>query len=205
MIKNIVFDMGGVLIHYQPLEIISHLRLPPEDEKMIYREVFRTVEWVQMDRGVASEEEAALAMGRRLPERLHGALRQVMRWWELELRPMEGMAELLAELKGMGYGIYLLSNASVRQPEYFDRIPGSQYFDGKIVSAFYKLLKPQHEIFELLLREFSLRAGECFFVDDNHENVESAVFNGFSGAVFDGDVPRLRRQLNEAGVLVRTN
>lgn len=205
MIKNIVFDMGGVLIHYQPLEIISHLRLPPEDEKMIYREVFRTVEWVQMDRGVASEEEAVLAMERRLPERLHGALARAIRWWELELRPMEGMAELLAELKGMGYGIYLLSNASVRQPEYFDRIPGSQYFDGKIVSAFYKLLKPQHEIFELLLREFSLRAGECFFVDDNHENVESAVFNGFSGAVFDGDVPRLRRQLNEAGVLVRTN
>lgn len=205
MIKNIVFDMGGVLIHYQPLEIISHLRLPPEDEKMIYREVFRTVEWVQMDRGVASEEEAVLAMRRRLPERLHGALARAIRWWELELRPMEGMAELLAELKGMGYGIYLLSNASVRQPEYFDRIPGSQYFDGKIVSAFYKLLKPQHEIFELLLREFSLRAEECFFVDDNHENVESAVFNGFSGAVFDGDVPRLRQQLNEAGVLVRTN
>lgn len=203
MIKNIVFDMGGVLIHYNPVEPVSHLNLSPEDEKLILQEVYQSVPWVQMDRGVISQEEGVAAFKRRLPERLHGAVDRAVTWWELELRPMAGMEELLAELKELGYGIYLLSNATVRQPEYFGRIPGSQYFDGKIVSAFYKLLKPQREIFELLLREFSLKAEECFFVDDNNENVEGAILCGFSGTPFYGDVGRLRQELNAAGVKVR--
>lgn len=203
MIKNIVFDMGGVLIHYDPAALAARLRLPPEDEKLMLREAFGSVEWIQMDRGVLSQEEGAAAIRRRLPERLHPALERAVNWWELELRPVEGMEALLRELKELGYGVYLLSNATVRQPEYFRRIPGSQYFDGRIVSAFYRLLKPQHEIYELLLREFSLRAEECFFVDDSAANVESAIHCGFSGVVFDGDVPRLRREMNKAGAAVK--
>lgn len=202
MIKNIVFDMGGVLIHYDPKRIISHLRLPPEDEKLLLREVFRSLEWVQMDRGVIGQEAAAAVMKENLPERLHASVDRLLAWWELELRPMEGMAELVEELKGLGYGIYLLSNASVRQPEYFPRIPGSQFFDGKIVSGFYRLLKPQHEIFELLFREFLLKPEECFFIDDSTENVESARFLGMPGAVFDGDVAYLRQKLRAYGAAV---
>ena len=141
-------------------------------------------------------------MKERLPKRLHGAVDRLMNWWELELRPMEGMEELLAELKELGYGIYLLSNATLRQPEYFDRIPASRYLDGRMVSAFHQLLKPQREIFETMLREFALKAEECFFVDDSSANVEGAYCVGLSGAVFDGDVPRLRRALHAAGVRV---
>lgn len=202
MIKNIVFDMGGVLIHYAPAGIVSHLHLPPEDEKLLLREVFGSVEWVCLDRGSISQEDALTAMRRNLPERLHAPAGRLLEWWKLELRPMEGMAELIKELKELGYGIYLLSNASVRQPEYFSQIPGSQFFDGKIVSGFCQLLKPQHEIFELLFREFSLKAEECFFVDDFNANVESARHLGMPGAVFDGGIPRLRRELNACGVAV---
>lgn len=200
MIKNIIFDMGGVLVHYDPKEIIAHLDLPPEDGAALLREVFGSVEWVQLDRGAIREEAGAAAMKRRLPERLHSCVDRLLAWWELELRPMEGMECLLTELKGNGYGLYLLSNATVRQPEYFDRIPGSRLFDGRIVSGFHKLLKPQREIFQLLLQSFSLEAGECFFVDDNNANVESALCLGMAGAVFDGSAGRLRRELAAAGV-----
>lgn len=203
MIKNIVFDMGGVLIHYNPREIVAHLNLPAEEERLLLREVFGSVEWVRLDRGSIREEDGAAAMKSRLPDRLHSAADRLLSWWELELRPMEGMAPLLEELKEKGYRLYLLSNASMRQPEYFGRIPGSGLFDGKLVSSFYQLLKPQPEIFALLLRKFSLEAGECFFVDDNNANVESAEYCGFHGAVFDGDLPRLRRELNAAGVPVK--
>ncbi|NBI11941.1 HAD family phosphatase [Colidextribacter sp. OB.20] len=203
MIQNIVFDMGGVLIDYVPARFVDLLGLEGEDKALLLREVFNTVEWVQMDRGAKTEEEAAAVMKRNLPARLHGAVDRLVFWWELEMRPMEGMEALVKELKGLGYPVYLLSNASLRQPEYFDRIPGSQYFDGKIVSAFYKLLKPQPEIFRLLTQKFGLKLEECFFVDDLAANVEGAVNEGLSGAVFHG-VEDLRKKLRAAGVPVNT-
>lgn len=203
MIRNIIFDMGGVLVYYSPARFLDLLSVSEEDKALLFREVFNTVEWFRMDRGTITEEEAAAAMKGNLPARLHGEVDRLIEWWKLELRPMEGMEELLKELKELGYGLYLLSNASLRQPEYFDRIPGSQYLNGRFVSAFYRLLKPQHEIFEAFLEKFALKAEECFFVDDSLANVESAYCLGIAGEVFDGDVPRLRRALNNAGVPVR--
>lgn len=203
MIRNIVFDMGGVLLHYDPSHFVDLLHTGAEDKALLMREVFNTVTWFRMDRGTIGEEEAAASMKENLPPRLHGAVDRLIRWWELELRPMDGMEELLRELKELGYGVYLLSNATVRQPEYFGRVPASRYMDGRLVSAFYHLLKPQHEIFEAFLEKFALKAEECFFVDDSVANVESAYCLGIAGAVFVGDVPRLRRTLNDAGVPVR--
>lgn len=204
MIRNIVFDMGGVLLHYDPARFVELLQVSEEDRALLMREVFQTVAWFRMDRGTIEEEEAAKVMKGNLPPRLHGEVDRLIRWWELELRPMDGMEDLLRELKELGYRIYLLSNATVRQPEYFDRVPASRYMDGKMVSAFYHLLKPQHEFFEAMLREFDLKAEECFFVDDSVANVEGAYWVGIAGAVFDGDVSRLRRALNAAGVPVKS-
>ena len=94
MIRNIVFDMGGVLIHYNPARFIDLLALEGGDRDLLMREVFSTVEWVQMDRGTRTEEEASAAMKKNLPPRLHGAADRLVYWWELELRPMEGMEEI---------------------------------------------------------------------------------------------------------------
>ena len=202
MIRNVIFDMGGVLLDYNPPRFISHLSVSEEDAALLLREVFNSVEWFRLDHGTITEEDAAAAMKARLPSRLHGAADQMLAWWELEVLPVEGMAELLAELKGLGYSLYLLSNASVRQPDYFDRLPSAQYFDGRFISAFYKQLKPQYEIYETMLSEFGLKAEECFFVDDSVANVEGALCVGVAGAVFDGDVPRLRQKLNAVGIPV---
>lgn len=203
MIRNIVFDMGGVLVHYDPEHFVDLLSVSAEDKALLMREVFRTVAWFRMDRGTIKEEEAAKDMKENLPPRLHGEVDRLIRWWELELRPMEGMEDLVRELKELGYGVYLLSNATARQPEYFALLPVSRYMDGRMVSAFHQLLKPQHEIFEAMLREFGLQAEECFFVDDSVANVEGAYCAGIAGTVFDGDVPRLRQALNAVGVGVK--
>lgn len=203
MIRNIVFDMGHVMIYFLPKVFIERLGVPEEDRSLLMREVFGGIEWIQLDRGSISEEEAVDKMCRRLPERLYGAVRDlVCSWWKEPLMPVEGMAELVQELKTMGYGIYLLSNASRRLPEYFDRIPAAKYFDGKIVSAEWGVLKPQPDIYRILLETYHLKAAECFFVDDVPANVEGAYCMGIRGAVFDGNVDRLRRELQEAGVPV---
>ena len=204
MIRNIVFDMGQVLIHWTPHLLLTPFHLTPEEEDMVLRELFQSVEWVKLDRGSMTPGEAIQAVCPRLPESLHPCVREVVtRWDEWTLVPMEGMAALLGELKELGMHIYLLSNANRKPREYFPRIPGSEYFDGLMVSAEERLLKPQHEIFEALLSRFGLKAEECFFVDDAPANVEGAMEAGLSGTVFYGDVARLRRELRKAGVSVK--
>ncbi len=204
MIRNIVFDMGNVLIHWRPALFVERMAIPEEDRPALLREVFGSVEWIQMDRGTLSFEEGLGAICRRLPERLRGPAREMtLDWWRHWLLPVEGMAELVRELKALGYGVYLLSNAKEDLPRYFDRIPGSECFDGRIVSADWKLLKPQPEIYRTLLREYDLQAEECFFIDDLNINIEGAWFVGMDGAIFDGDLPRLRQALNAAGVPVK--
>ena len=206
MIRNLVFDMGNVLIHYIPQVFMDRLGVPAEDQPLLAREVFGSVEWIRMDRGTLGQEEAVAAMEARLPRRLwEYARRLVLGWWlDGPLMPVEGMAALLEELKGLGYGLYLLSNATVRQPEYFPGIPGSQFFDGAVISTHWKVLKPEREIYEILFREYGLEPSECFFVDDLNINVEGALCAGMDGYIFDGDVGRLRQALCRAGVPVKT-
>ncbi len=204
MTRNIVFDMGQVLIYWNGDHFMELMDVPVGDREALGRELFRETEWVRLDQGTITEEEVIERVSARLPQRLRPYVeRMTSHWWEMPLRPMEGMGELVGELKGMGYGVYLLSNASVRLPEYFDKIPGSQYFDGRIVSAEWKLLKPQREIYETLFREYSLTPEECFFIDDSPANIEAARQAGMPGAVFHGDVALLRRALNAAGIPVR--
>lgn len=202
MIRNIVFDMGQVLIQWYPELLIRELSLTEKDQTLVLREVFRSVEWIQLDRGILSEADVAAAICRRLPAHLHQAARTlVFDWWKRPLVPMPGMEELIRELKDRGYGIYLLSNASLRLREYFGRIPGSGFFDGLMVSAEEKLLKPEHEIFEALYVRFELKPQECFFIDDSPANVEGALRTGMAATVFRGDVSALRQEMEQRGIL----
>ena len=203
MIKNIVFDMGGVLIEWNPARIITRLELPEEDGQLLRREVFSGVEWVMLDRGSLTEAEAMERMRKRLPQRLHGAVERCVYWWKEELWPIRGMAELIAELDALGNGIYLLSNATSALHEYFSRIPGSEYFRGMLVSADWKLLKPQREIFEKLFSELGLERAECLFIDDYAPNIEGAGVAGMDGIVFFRNLARLRQDLRDRGVPVK--
>lgn len=200
MISNVIFDMGGVLIQWDTTLMLNRLGVNGEDAETLRRQLLRTVEWVQQDRGVLDEpdlEKVALA---RLDSHLWGSARELVYWFRNLLFPVPGMAELVRELKGNGIHIYLLSNASHALREYFPRIPGAECFDGLMVSAEEGVLKPSQEIYRRLYQKFDLNPGECWFVDDLPANVEGAVCTGMRGCVFHGDVVRLRRELNAAGV-----
>ena len=202
MIRNIVFDMGGVLIRFDRDFFMERLGVPEEDKRLLMREVFLAPEWVMMDRGTLTDEQAGEIMCRRIPERLHDAVWKLVSFWDRPILEIAGMYELVEELKGLGYGIYLLSNASIRQHDYWPRIPASRFFDGKLVSADVKLVKPMPEIYERLFSTFGLKREECFFIDDSTPNVEAALYVGMHGAVFFNDMARLRGELRRAGVPV---
>lgn len=203
MIKNIVFDMGNVIIRFDPELFMVRLGLAEEDRKLLKRELFVSLEWSRMDRGSLTDEEAAEIVCRRVPERLHDAVRRLVGMWDRPILPVEGMYELVEELKDMGYGIYLLSNASFRQHDYWPRVPASKFFDGTLISADVKLVKPQPEIYRLLCDKFSLIPEECVFIDDSTSNAEGAYFCGINALVFHGDAHEMRLKLNELGVKVK--
>ena len=200
-IDTIVFDMGQVLIHWQPLALIAHMDLTEKQKELLVTELFQSVEWVQSDHGTIALEQIVTQVCRRLPEDLHPAVEElVLGWWRRPLVPMEGMAELIRELKEKGYKIYLLSNASVDLRKYFHRIPGSEYFDGLMVSAEERLLKPQHEIYHTLYSRFRLEPGRCLFMDDSPAHIEGALCTGMEGIIFRGDAAQLRRELRQRGI-----
>jgi len=200
MIRNILFDMGNVLIRFDRKLFLDRLDVSEADKQLLLREVFANVEWAQMDRGTKTEAMAVESMCKRLPERLHAAAERLTLHWDEPLLPIEGMYALVEELKAKGYGVYLLSNASYRQHEYWPRLPVSKLFDGKLISADVRVVKPQPEIYRLCLDKYSLKAEESFFIDDVAANIEGAINCGLSGAVFLGDVARLRQDLRSAGV-----
>ena len=203
MIKHIVFDMGNVLVRFDPGLFMDRLGVEAADRTLLTREVFKSLEWAQMDRGTLTDEEGCALMCRRLPEHLHETARQLVLAWDRPILEIEGSFDLVRELKELGYGIWLLSNASLRQHEYWPRVPASRYFDGTLISADVKLIKPQPEFYRLLFETFSLRPEECFFIDDNNYNIEGALNSGMRGAIYHGDMGGIRARLREAGVPVR--
>ena len=88
------------------------------------------------------------------------------------------------ELKEKGYKIYLLSNCPSWFDEFKKSVPAFDFFDGFIISAKYNLIKPGKEIFDVLFNEFSLKAEECFFIDDSPANVTTANEIGMTAHCF---------------------
>lgn len=203
MIRNIIFDMGNVLIRFEPDVFLERAGVAGADKTLLLREVFRSLEWARMDRGSLTDGEAAELICARVPERLRDAVWKLVTFWDRPILEVDGMRALIEELKSLNYGIYLLSNASLRQHEYWPRIPASRYFDGTLISADVKLVKPQPEIYRALCERFALKPEECFFIDDAIINIEGAYCCGIAGAVFHDDVRELRRALNAAGVPVK--
>lgn len=199
MIKNIVFDMGKVLVGYDAMRVCEHHIADAHDRKRVCTTVFVSPEWIQMDMGVLPEEQAIRQMCGRLPERLHEAVGLCMRdWHRYCMYTMTEMEPLIRELKAEGYGIYVCSNASLRLLScYQDVIPAVDCFDGLLFSAEVKCIKPQKEMYHHLFDRFGLKPEECYFIDDIQNNIDGARECGMDGYCFaDGDLDKLKRALS---------
>ena len=196
MIRNLVFDMGGVLYRWEPE---TALRLyPGEDGRILYGAVYGSPDWRRQDSGEIDEDGMIAAARARLPDRLKPEAARLVRWYELT-GPVPGMEELARDLSERGYPLYLLSNVGFAFHKYKSMIPALKYFTGEFISAEHRLLKPEPEIFRVFLGEFGLRAEESLFVDDVAANIEGARAAGMEGIVFEG-AENLRKQFRERGI-----
>lgn len=200
MIRNIVFDMGNVLIRFDPERFMNRYSISEEEKILLRKDVFRSIEWVMLDRGTLDESTAEKMILPRLPEHLRSIARDLIEKWDDPLLPVDGMLELIQALKDHRYNVYLLSNAASRQHEYWKRAEASRWMDGTLISADVKLLKPDPQIYRMFLSKFGLKAEECVFIDDTPINVESAIHEDMAGIVFDMDIDSLMQNLRALGV-----
>ncbi len=203
MIRNILFDMGSVLVRFEPAEFIAKLHVGPEDAEALRREVFRSADWVRLDRGVFTQRQAIDAACSRLPEHLHPYVEDLVLHWDADRPEVPGMFELVKELSENGYPLYLLTNASIRHKAYWPTFRFAPFFGDRIMlSAQWRLMKPEHEFYEKAIELLGFDPSESVFIDDQPTNVEGAEKCGIPGIVFYNDVPLLRRRLREKGVQV---
>ncbi|MEA5136163.1 MAG: HAD family phosphatase [Candidatus Fimivivens sp.] len=200
LIKNIVFDMGMVLIDFAPMNVCRRFTDNEQDAVAVANALFDSDEWVLVDKGAITEDALLLAAQERLktPAQKEAAAQCLLHWHEYALTPKKGMEQVVKMVKDKGYGVYLLSNTSMRIHAFKHIIPGISLFDGTIFSAEEKCGKPDREIYERLFNKYSLKPEECFFIDDVEANIDGAKSCGMAGYCFvDGDVERLRQALEQ--------
>jgi putative hydrolase of the HAD superfamily len=198
MIKNIIFDLGNVLLNFDPIEYVKSKVIEDKVEE-IYKSIFKSEEWPMLDRGTITEEEARTNIINRKIENTDFINSVFENWYDI-LNPIETSVEVLKKLKEKGYKIFYLSNFHFAAFEYVTKKHDFfELFDGGVVSYKEKLLKPEKEIYEKILDKYELVPSETVFIDDMQVNVEAAMKLGIKGIILD-DPQNLKLELKKLEV-----
>lgn len=194
MIKNYIFDMGGVLpksTMAEYMKSISH----SEAEFTLYQEMTKSNTWIEMDRGL-DIEEACQIFCEQYQHKQDERIRKFVENFRQINDPNPEMEQLMLELKNHGYKLYLMSNVSFLYKKFFPYIKSISYMDGIWVSCERGLIKPDRWAFEDMFSMFNLKPQECFFIDDTEKNILAARECGMDGFVYRGKVSELREKCN---------
>ena len=183
--KNVIFDVGGVLLDWNPGRILEGYYADPGERARMKQHIFLHADWLELDRGTLTEsallERIAGRAGRPVPEL--GNLFEVVRD---SLQPKIDTIALLGSLAARRVPLYCLSNMPANVfSNLRKRFEFWSLFDGIVISGEVKLVKPEPAIFEHLLNHYELAAGESVFVDDLPTNIQAAQALGLHGVLFE--------------------
>ncbi|MBY8985417.1 MAG: HAD family phosphatase [Candidatus Lokiarchaeota archaeon] len=174
MIRNIIFDIGNVLINFKPDQFLRRFINDEYRIKEFLTKVIKTELWLNLDRGIISLEEARKEYLIRYPGESNLLLTFFAHWKEM-LTPITHNIKILRELKSNDYKVYLLSNYI---KEAFDYVVNRNEFfaivDGKVISSDIKSAKPELKIYQNLFEKYDLRPERCVFIDDTEANLHQA-------------------------------
>ena len=201
MISTIIFDLGGVLIDWNPEYVFRHL-IPDPERRHYFFENICTHDWnVEQDAGRSIAEATQLLVSQH-PEWEAEILAYYGRWEEMLGGPIPETVELFRELRERGgHRLLALTNWSNETfPVALDRYDFLHWFEGIVVSGDEKTRKPFPDIYEILLDRYAVNPEEAIFIDDSLKNIEGAEAVGINGVHFQG-AAALRNTLREWGCL----
>lgn len=184
MIKNIVFDVGNVLVEWDPQKALRELGIDGEDMEAVLDATVRSDVWNESDRSTLSDEELLSRMIGNAPG-YEEKIRQLWEHVQLAIWQFDYSRAWINRLKENGYRVYILSNYSKYAYEKtIEALSFLEDVDGALFSYEVHQIKPEPEIYLSLLQRFHLNAEECVFLDDRKENVEAARQQGICGIQF---------------------
>ncbi len=200
---TVVFDLGGVLIDWNPRYLYRSLFRGPDAEAEMERFLATvcTLEWnAEQDRG-RSAADATAELVARFPEHAELIAAYYGRWEDMLGEPIRGTVRIVDELRDRGYRLLALTNFSHETfPLARPRMAFLDHFDGLVVSGEEGVIKPEPAIFELLCERFDVDPARTFFVDDSPANVAAAAALGFDAVQFHS-ADQLRSDLADRGLL----
>jgi 2-haloacid dehalogenase len=184
-IDAIIFDLGGVLIDWNPSYVFDKM-FEDEEQKKHFFENICTSDWNEKQDAGRSLKEATEELVTKHPEWKAYIEAYYGRWEEMLGGPIHGTVEILKQLKEQEkYKLYALTNWSAELfPIALERYDFLHWFDGRVVSGEEKMRKPFPEFYQLLLDRFGLNVEETLFIDDNTRNAKAAEAMGLKTIIF---------------------
>ena len=183
MIKNVIFDIGNVLLDFCWKDHIARFGFQGEKADRIAQAMMLGPIWPKLDLGLESDEDILEQFVAHTPE-LEQEIRLVFSDLSTIVREYEGSVDWIESLKARGYHTYYLSNYGERiRREASKELSFLSHMDGGIMSSTVHLAKPDPAIYQTLLDRYGLKAEECVFLDDTVRNVEAAQALGVAGIV----------------------
>lgn len=202
MIRNIVFDIGNVLVDFCWQDHIAGYGFREETAKRLGKAMMLSPVWNELDRGVWTNEELLQGFIANDPE-LEQEIRTVFSDLSTLIREKDGSKDWICSLKDLGYGVYYLSNFSERvKAEAESQLSFLEEMNGGIMSCTVHLIKPDPEIYERLFKWYGLKPEESVFLDDSPANIETAKQLGMYGILVESrkqavnDLQKLLKQIN---------
>ena len=203
-INTIIFDLGGVLIDWNPLYVFKEL-IPDEERRAYFFKNICTSDWnEQQDAGTliekATNEKIAL-----FPEWENEIRAYYGRWIEMLGEPLHGTVEILKKfIDSPDYRVYALTNWSAETfpiAKALERFHFLHWFEGVLVSGEEYMIKPEPEIFELILSRYNIDKTQAIFIDDNIENINASNALGLDAIHFQSP-EQLAEELRKRAVII---
>lgn len=186
MIKNIIFDIGGVFLEYNPKTYLDKLNIEESKRKELNNIIFHNQKWRDCLNGFINNEELINYLGKENPK-YKNEIEQILSKDNLKymLPPKQDIIEYYKSLKQNGYKIYLCSNITECTYDYIkDNFEIIQTADGGVFSCFEHISKPNIEIYQNLINKYQINVKETIFIDDTNKNIINASKIGLKTILF---------------------
>lgn len=195
MLKNLVFDLGNVLVEFRPIDYMLRIGSEAEITAELNKLIFANPLWNEFDRGTITIEEYSKRLKVENPQFISEIDRIFGSGWVSNMFILDRDVSRFLEEMSHKYRIFILSNVSECVFEYIKTLGFWKHVTGGTYSYLIGACKPERKIYETFFRENNLNPEECLFLDDKPENIQAAKKFGMNGIVFNKNLKEVKEKI----------